>query len=177
METDAVVGDVLDALEQSRLAANTLVLLTSDNGCAPYIGVEDLETMGHFPSGPLQGYKSDVWEGGHLMPLLRGSNQPIRKQAISHSLRGEPSLRLGSWKYIPAPGSGGWSDGPDPTYPVQLYNLEDDLGETTNLAAEDPERVAQMQALLDQLIDQGRSTSGPRQFNDVEVVRFPDIQE
>jgi arylsulfatase A-like enzyme len=70
METDAIVGQVLDAIDASGEAENTLVLFTSDNGCAPYIGVEELETMGHFPSGPLRGYKADVWEGGHRVPFV-----------------------------------------------------------------------------------------------------------
>lgn len=70
METDATIGRVLDALAKSGAAERTLVLFTSDNGCAPYIGAADLEKSGHYPSGPLRGYKSDVWEGGHRMPLL-----------------------------------------------------------------------------------------------------------
>jgi len=70
METDALVGRVLDALEKSGAAENTLVIFTSDNGCAPYIGVKDLEELGHYPSGPLRGYKADAWEGGHRVPFL-----------------------------------------------------------------------------------------------------------
>jgi arylsulfatase A-like enzyme len=70
METDAVVGRVLDALQASGKANDTLVLFTSDNGCAPYIGVAEMEAKGHFPSGPLRGYKSDVWEGGHRVPFI-----------------------------------------------------------------------------------------------------------
>ena len=70
METDSVVGRVLQALRQSGAEERTLVLFTSDNGCAPYIGVDDLERQGHFPSGPLRGYKSDVWEGGHRVPFI-----------------------------------------------------------------------------------------------------------
>lgn len=70
METDAVVGQVLEALDVSGVADNTLVLFTSDNGCAPYIDVATLEKLGHFPSGPLRGYKSDVWEGGHRVPFV-----------------------------------------------------------------------------------------------------------
>lgn len=70
METDAVVGRVLDALRESGAAENTLVLFTADNGCAPYIGAKDLEAKGHFPSGPLRGYKADVWEGGHRVPFI-----------------------------------------------------------------------------------------------------------
>ncbi|MEZ6114592.1 MAG: hypothetical protein R3C99_26805 [Pirellulaceae bacterium] len=57
-------------------------------------------------------------------------------------------------------GSGGWSKGGDSSQSVQLYNLAEDLGETKNLAAEQPERVAEMQALLERLIRQGRSTPG-----------------
>jgi arylsulfatase A-like enzyme len=70
LETDAVVGRVLEALEKSGAAENTLVIFTSDNGCAPYIGVSEMESQGHFPSGPLRGYKSDVWEGGHRVPFI-----------------------------------------------------------------------------------------------------------
>jgi arylsulfatase A-like enzyme len=220
METDATVGRVLDALEKSGAADNTLVIFTSDNGCAPYIGVEELEKMGHFPSGPLRGYKADAWEGGHrvpfivrwpgvvkkgtvcsqlvyqadflrtfadvfgvklpdtagedsfsLMPLLKGEDKPIRENAVSASIGGTPAVRSGSWKYIPAPGSGGWGKGGDQSQPVQLYNLADDLGETKNLAAAMPGKVAEMNALLEKLITDGRSTPGAPQKNDVPVVR------
>ncbi len=70
METDAVVGQVLDALEQSGAARNTLVVFTSDNGFAAYVGAEHLEARGHYPSGPLRGYKRDAWEGGHRLPFI-----------------------------------------------------------------------------------------------------------
>jgi arylsulfatase A-like enzyme len=70
METDAVVGRVLDALEKCGAEQNTLILFSSDNGCAPYIGVKELEAKGHFPSGSLRGYKSDAWEGGHRVPFI-----------------------------------------------------------------------------------------------------------
>jgi arylsulfatase A-like enzyme len=222
METDAVVGRVLDALEKSGAAQNTLVIFTSDNGCAPYIGVKDLEAKGHHPSGPLRGYKADAWEGGHrvpfivrwpgvvkagsvcgqlvyqadflrtfaevwgttlpdnagedsfsLMPLLKGGEKPSRATAVSASAGGVPAVRSGSWKYIPAPGSGGWGSGGDQSQPVQLYNLADDIGETKNLAATMPEKVAEMKALHEKLITDGRSTPGAKQANDVGVVRYP----
>jgi arylsulfatase A-like enzyme len=70
METDDVVGRVLSALEASGVAGETLVLFTSDNGFAPYVGAADLEKRGHYPSGPLRGYKFDVWEGGHREPFI-----------------------------------------------------------------------------------------------------------
>ena len=70
METDALIGRVLAALAASGAADNTLVLFTADNGCAPYIGISDLEKMGHYPSGPLRGAKADAWEGGHRVPFI-----------------------------------------------------------------------------------------------------------
>jgi hypothetical protein len=36
-----------------------------------------------------------------------------------------------------------------------------------------PEKVAEMKALLEKLITDGRSTPGAAQKNDVEVVRYP----
>ena len=108
-----------------------------------------------------------------LMPLLKGGDKPIRENAVSASIGGIPGVRSGSWKYIPAPGSGGWGSGGDQSQPVQLYNLADDIGETKNLAAAMPEKVAEMKALLEKLITDGRSTPGAVQKNDVEVVRYP----
>ncbi len=57
---------------------------------------------------------------------------------------------------------------------MQLYNLANDIGETRNLAAQQPQRVEEMKALLEQLITDGRSTPGVRQPNDVKVRRFPE---
>lgn len=92
------------------------------------------------------------------MPLLRGKDQAVRETAISCSANGIPGLRVGSWKFIPAP---------EP----QLYDLSADLAESTNLAQEMPERVKDMHGTLETLITQGRSTPGPRQKNDVTVRR------
>jgi arylsulfatase A len=70
MQTDATIGRVLQALQKSGAAENTLVIVTSDNGCAPYVGAKELEAKGHYPSGPLRGYKFSAWEGGHRVPFL-----------------------------------------------------------------------------------------------------------
>lgn len=57
--------------------------------------------------------------------------------------------------------------------PNSILILADYLGETKNLAAAMPEKVAEMKALLEKLITDGRSTPGAKQPNDVEVVRYP----
>jgi arylsulfatase A-like enzyme len=92
---------------------------------------------------------------------------------VNCSIGGVPSVRQGKWKYIAAPGSGGWGKGGDQSQPVQLYNLANDIGETKNLAAAMPEKVAEMKALLEKLITEGRSTPGAKQSNDVAVKRHP----
>ena len=70
MQTDAVVGEVLAALERNGLTDNTLVIFTADNGCSPAAGTAKLERAGHFASGAFRGYKADIWEGGHRVPFL-----------------------------------------------------------------------------------------------------------
>ena len=69
-EVDWSVGEVLKALDRKELKDNTLVVFTSDNGCAPYIGVKELEAKGHYPSYIFRGYKADIFEGGHRIPFL-----------------------------------------------------------------------------------------------------------
>ena len=86
METDAAIGRVLAALKDSGVADNTLVILTSDNGCAPYIGAAEMEAKGHFPSGPLRGYKSDVWEGGHRVPFMVRWPGVVKAGSVSRQL-------------------------------------------------------------------------------------------
>ncbi len=70
MMTDAIVGDVLTALDQAGLAENTLVIFTADNGCSPQAGTDKLEKQGHFASEQLRGYKADIWDGGHRVPFF-----------------------------------------------------------------------------------------------------------
>ncbi|MCE9609096.1 MAG: arylsulfatase [Chthoniobacter sp.] len=70
MQTDAVVGEVLAALEKHDLAENTLVIFTSDNGCSPAAGMAELEKLGHFASAQFRGYKADIWDGGHRVPFF-----------------------------------------------------------------------------------------------------------
>jgi arylsulfatase A-like enzyme len=72
METDDVVGRVLDALEKNGIANNTLVFFTSDNGCSASVAKAGRleKEFGHYPSANLKGYKSDIWEGGHRIPFM-----------------------------------------------------------------------------------------------------------
>lgn len=70
MESDACVGEVLDALKRNGLAQNTLVIFTSDNGCSPEADFPFLLSHGHDPSDGRRGYKADIFDGGHRIPLV-----------------------------------------------------------------------------------------------------------
>jgi arylsulfatase A len=70
MQTDASIGEVLKALDAQGLASNTLVIITSDNGCSPQAGFPDLAAKGHNPSHIFRGHKADIFEAGHRVPFL-----------------------------------------------------------------------------------------------------------
>ena len=83
METDWSAGEITRAVDAAGLREKTLIIFTSDNGCAPYAGVEHLEGSGHYPSAHFRGYKSDIWEGGHRIPFI--ARWPGKIKADSHS--------------------------------------------------------------------------------------------
>jgi arylsulfatase A-like enzyme len=70
METDDCIGKVLAALEKNNIAGDTLVIVASDNGCSPAADFPFLLAHGHDPSAGRRGYKADIYDGGHRIPLL-----------------------------------------------------------------------------------------------------------
>jgi len=70
MQTDAALGEVMAALDKNGVAENTLVIVTSDNGCSPQAKFEELVPKGHNPSYVFRGNKADIYEGGHRIPFL-----------------------------------------------------------------------------------------------------------
>ena len=70
LESDWCVGEVLRALDEHGLARDTLVIVTSDNGCSPQADIPGLEALGHRPSATFRGHKADIYEGGHRVPFL-----------------------------------------------------------------------------------------------------------
>lgn len=117
-------------------------------------------------------------EDSHSMyPLMQiaSKREYKRKDIIHHSGEGNFSIRKGKWKMVFGAGSGGWS------YPttkdlikqnlpqIQLYDLDRDISETHNVAALYPLVVKELTALMGKYIDEGRTTSGSLQANDVPV--------
>jgi len=69
VETDWTVGRVLEALRRSGLEENTLVIMTSDNGCHSQ-PIRLQEDYGHLGNYIYRGQKSDAWDGGHRIPFI-----------------------------------------------------------------------------------------------------------
>ncbi len=227
MQTDAVVGDILNAIDRAGIANNTLVIFTADNGCSPAAKTESLEKQGHYASGPFRGYKADIWEGGHrvpfivrwpalipkgsasdqpichvdllatcadilksklpidaavdsvsILPALLGEDKKLREAVVHHSIDGKFAIRQGKWKLIFSSGSGGWGSPKDAEATtlgmpdVQLYDMLNDPSESTNVQSAHPDVVDKLTQLMEQYIENGRSTPGPKQTNDALVQRM-----
>ena len=69
VEVDWSVGQVLDALERTGRADDTLVVVTSDNGPDPSVA-ELGAKFGHRSNLDLRGWKRDAWEGGVRVPWI-----------------------------------------------------------------------------------------------------------
>ncbi len=87
-QADWSVGQILDTLDRLRLADNTLVILTSDNGPVLDDGYQDeavTRAGGHRPSGPFRGGKYSIFEAGTRVPFLvrwPGRVKPGRSDAL-----------------------------------------------------------------------------------------------
>jgi arylsulfatase A-like enzyme len=68
MMVDAMIGEVLAAINKAGMRENTLVIFSSDNGPVWY--EQDVRKYGHDSSGTLRGMKGDAWEAGHRMPFI-----------------------------------------------------------------------------------------------------------
>lgn len=177
---DRNIGRVLQHLKDQGMEDNTLVIFTSDNGGAQYIGVPDLNK-------PYRGWKATFFDGGIRVPFFMRWPKGLPAgaeyaQPISHL--DIFSTALAAAKAKPPEGKvldgvnllphvqGQRKDAPHrhifwrtDTYlamregdwklqsmqrPKQdlLYNLASDPGEKTDLAAQQPARLAAMKADL-----------------------------
>jgi arylsulfatase A-like enzyme len=69
-EFDHVVGELLKTMERLKLADNTLVIVTSDNGPETSAVVNMRADYGHDGARPWRGMKRDDWDGGHRIPFI-----------------------------------------------------------------------------------------------------------
>ncbi len=210
MEIDWSVGEILRALDEHKLAHNTLVIFTSDNG--PWLSYGNhAGSAGKFREG-----KGTAWEGGTRVPCvmrwpgkipagttsdamlmtidvlptiaqLTGTRlppHPIDGRNVWPLLAGQPGARNphdgyafyyernqlqavtapdGRWKlhfprtYRTLGGRPGGTDGKPVKYEnltlehAQLFDLQNDPGETTDVFATQPKIVAQLEAFAEKI--------------------------
>ena len=178
---DRSVGRVMDKLEEEGLADNTIIVFSSDNGGAGYIGVDNI-------NAPYRGWKLTMFEGGIRAPMF--VKWPARIAAgteidtpVAHidvmptltaaagadlpdvEIDGRNMLSLIAddgeftrednalyWQsgYLQVVRAGDWKLQHEGRRDKNwLYNLADDPTEKNNLADTNPEKLAQLTALLE----------------------------
>jgi uncharacterized sulfatase len=178
---DRGVGQVLRALERNGLDENTLVLFTSDNGGAGYIGLPDVNR-------PFRGWKITLFEGGIHVPYFAkwparispgteiaapvhhfdmyataaaaaGATLPDDRKIdgvdllphITGQAESEPHRAL-FWRSGASRSAlvDGWKlNTSDPPGRSWLFDLEADPTEQRDLAAERPDKLAEIMAAMD----------------------------
>jgi uncharacterized sulfatase len=177
---DRGVGQVLDALKRNGLEDNTLVLFTSDNGGAGYIGLPEVNrpfrgwkltsfeggihvpffakwpariapgTVNHNPVHHFDLYATAAAAGGaplptdrvvdgiDLLPYILGVTEGAPHDALFWRSGASQSALVDGWKLnVSEPPGRAW-----------LFNLRQDPTEQNDLAAERPDKLAELQAAL-----------------------------
>ncbi len=225
-ETDWVVGQVMQAIEDSGEADNTIVIFTTDNGTSlgfprkewqaelrkkKHFDTTGFELPGQQKWKPqygdfehtLRGGKFALYEGGHRVPFVVRWTDRVEAGTQNASLVSlndvmatvaelvEFKLPTGaaedSFSFVHAL-DGDQIERPSPVVAtdfggrfsvrkgaskiifgkqgVELYDLSIDLKETNNIAKKRPDRVKEMTKDLREIVENGRSTSGPFVQND-----------
>jgi arylsulfatase A-like enzyme len=170
---DDQIGHIVATIDTLGLGENTLIMFSSDNGGPtwqttsanrPLNGVKALTLeggiraptivrwTGAIPAGQVlstMGIGHDLTatalavagaelddriDGVNLMPYLTGAATGDAHDRLFWRFAAQGAMREGPWKLVKV-GEKSW-----------LFNLDDDIGERNDLAAEQPERVAAMEA-------------------------------
>ena len=192
---DHMLGELLDALERTGQAKNTLVIATGDNGAAKR------------PYPPLREAKSSIYEGGHREPFVARWPGQIKPGTVNHQticlndlfatcadilgaklpvnaaedsvsilpcLLGKATGPVREATIHQAPGGlairqGPWKLVSHRSGERELFNLESDISETKNVAPENKDVVKRLAGLMQSYIDRGRSTPGAVQKNEFDL--------
>ncbi len=193
---DAMLGQIMEALERNKLADNTLIIATSDNGAE------------HRAYEPLRESKRSIYEGGHRVPYVVRWPGKVKPGSLNdHTIclndlmataaeivgakipdnAGEDSVSLlseflGTAKngareatvHQSSAGDLAIRQGPWKLVFLksgqrEFYNIEADLSETKDVLAANAEVAGKLTALMQSTIDRGRSTVGEAQRNEFEL--------
>lgn len=196
LQGDAMLGQLLDALERNGFADNTLVIATSDNGA---------EGRSY---APLRESKRSIYEGGHRVPFVARWPAKVKAGAVNgHTVclndliataaeivgatlpanAGEDSVSLvgellgtaakpardttvhQSMAGDLAIRRGVWKQIFKRDGGRELYRLDQDLSENDDVSGANPDIAKELTAEMQSQIDLGRGTPGEPQANDHEL--------
>ena len=167
---DEAIGEILGLLDHYQVADNTLVIFFSDNGGSGG-GADNHPLRGHkallfeggvrvpcivrypvkIPAGTVSNEfltsmeilptildatnisppNDIVLDGFDMMPMLSGA-QPSPRNDLFWQRRNDKAARVGNWKWVQSTRGSG------------LFNLEEDIGETTDLSESRPDKLEEM---------------------------------
>jgi arylsulfatase A len=130
--------------------------------------VSQIDLMATLASVVRHDLPADAAEDSHdLLPLLKGEAESVRSTHVHNTNANGYAIRHGDWVLIDAKDgyvsarNAAWEARrgylPDNQAPVELYNLKTDLAQKHDVAAAHPEKVAELQALLRKIREQGHS--------------------
>ena len=70
LQVDDTIGRITKAIDNAGISKNTIIIVTSDNGCSPAAGINEMQKKNHYPSYIYRGHKADIFEGGHRIPFI-----------------------------------------------------------------------------------------------------------
>jgi arylsulfatase A len=102
-----------------------------------------------------------------LLPiLLKHPHNYHRNHTIVHSFYGKYGIREGKWFLALCPGSGGWSHPKDEeaygSPPMQLFDMEQDPSQTTNLLVKKSTEHVAIQTRLTETLKRIKDSNGQR---------------
>ncbi len=114
----------------------------------PTIHVDLFPTLADLAAAKLP--EDHLLDGESLVPLFRNSGASLKRDAIYQHFPGIWVLeeRLADYARRLDPIRRLEIDGVFRRWPLELYNLREDIGETTNLVSKEPDRVASMHAKM-----------------------------
>ena len=83
---DHVVGALLAKIDELKIADNTLVIVTSDNGPEVPTVINMRKTHNHDGARPWRGVKRDNWEGGHRVPFIVRWPAKVKPDSVSEQI-------------------------------------------------------------------------------------------
>lgn len=86
MMVDWVVGEVMKSMERNGIAENTILVFTTDNGCSPTAGFNELIAKGHSPNYIYRGHKADLFDGGHRIPCIVQWPQRVKPHVVNQTV-------------------------------------------------------------------------------------------